>query len=63
MAKYRVINRFKDKDNNGKVYEVGDSYPGQGRKLNVKRAEYLTKPHPKYGVAFLVEEEPNVTEE
>lgn len=50
---YKVINRFKDKD--GHVYEVGDSYPAEGKRLVKTRAEFLTKVHPEYGVAFLEE--------
>lgn len=57
---YEVINRFMDKD--GHVYEVGEGYPAEGKRLTKTRAEYLTKVHPEYNVAFLkvVEDEKDV---
>lgn len=55
MAKYKVINRFKDKQHNGHIYDVGEIYPAKDKKLMKKRAESLTKIHPKYKVAFLEE--------
>ncbi|WP_150284157.1 hypothetical protein [Rummeliibacillus sp. TYF-LIM-RU47] len=48
---YKVINKFMDKD--GHVYEVGKPYPAEGKKLTKTRAEFLTKVHPEYDVAFL----------
>lgn len=51
MSLYKVINRFRDRD--GHIYEVGQPYPADGKKLNEQRAEFLTKKHSKYGVAFL----------
>lgn len=53
MTVYKVINRFKDKQHNGHIYEVGNTYPAEGKKLVKSRAEELTKVHPKYGIAFL----------
>lgn len=50
---YKVINRFIEKNHSGHVYEVGDIYPVEGKKLVKKRADELTKVHPQYGVAFL----------
>lgn len=54
---YKVINRFKEMKHDGHVYEVGDTYPVEGHKLVKARAEFLTKVHDTYGVAFLVAEE------
>lgn len=50
---YKVINRFKEKNHNDYVYEVGDIYPVEGKKLVKKRADELIQVHPQYGVAFL----------
>lgn len=50
---YKVINRFEEKNHDGHVYEVGDPYPANGKKLVKTRAEFLMKVHAKYKVAFL----------
>ena len=50
---YKVINRFQEKNHDGHVYEVGDNYPVDGKKLVKARAESLTEIHEEYGVAFL----------
>jgi hypothetical protein len=50
---YKVINRFKEKHHDGRIYEVGDVYPAVGKKFVKARAEGLSKTHPIYGVAFL----------
>lgn len=50
---YKVINRFQEKNHDGHVYEVGDIYPVDGKKLVKARAESLTKVHSDYGVVFL----------
>ena len=55
MSKYKVINRFQEKNHDGHVYEKGDTYPATGKKLVKSRAEFLTKRHAEYGVAFLEE--------
>ena len=56
---YKVINRFKEKNHDGHIYEVGDNYPTNGKKLVKARAEALTEVHEEYGVAFLkADEEP-----
>lgn len=56
---YKVINRFKEKNHDGHIYEIGDNYPADGKKLVKSRAEALTEFHREYGVAFLkVVEEP-----
>lgn len=50
---YKVINRFQEKNHDNHVYEVGDTYPADGKKLVKARAEALTKVHDEYNVAFL----------
>ena len=57
MSKYKVINRFQETHHDGHVYEKGDTYPAKGKKLVKARAEFLTKIHEEYGVAFLEEVE------
>ncbi|MEK4173365.1 hypothetical protein MHI22_18150 [Lysinibacillus sp. FSL L8-0312] len=53
MSQYKVINRFQENNHTGHVYEVGDTYPADGKKLVKARAEALTEVHKEYGVAFL----------
>lgn len=50
---YKVINRFKEKNHDDHIYEVNDPYPAEGKKLIKARAEFLTKVHEEYMVAFL----------
>ena len=50
---YKVKHRFKEKQHDGHIYEAGDTYPTEGKKLVKARAEELSKTHPIYGVAFL----------
>jgi len=50
---YKVINRFKENNHDGHIYEIGDNYPADGKKLVKSRAEALTEVHSEYGVAFL----------
>lgn len=50
---YKVINRFEEKNHDGHIYEIGDNYPADGKKLVKTRAESLTKIHNEYGIAFL----------
>lgn len=50
---YKVINRFKETNHDDHIYEVGDNYPANGKKLVKSRAEALTEVHEEYGVAFL----------
>lgn len=63
MSQYKVINRFKEKQHDGHIYEMGDVYPVEGKKLVKARADFLTKTHAEYGVAFLVTIEPPKKEE
>ena len=50
---YKVINRFQEKNHDDHIYEVGDVYPVEGKRLNKLRADFLTKVHSVYGHAFL----------
>jgi len=50
---YKVINRFKEEIHDNHIYEINDPYPAEGKKLVKARAEFLTKVHKEYGVAFL----------
>lgn len=50
---YKAINRFQEKNHDDHVYEAGDPYPAEDKKLVKARAEFLTKVHAKYEVAFL----------
>lgn len=50
---YKVINRFRETHHNNHIYEVGDTYPAEGKKLVASRAEFLRKKHAQYDVAFL----------
>lgn len=55
VSQYKVINRFKEKNHDDHVYEEGKPYPAEGKKLVKARADFLTKVHSDYGVAFLEE--------
>lgn len=59
---FKVINAFKENQHDGHVYRQGDTYPTKGKKLVKSRAEFLTKVHPEYKVAFLEEIEEKKTE-
>lgn len=54
---YKVLHDFIEKNHDGHVYRVGDTYPVAGKKLVKARATELTKVHATYGVAFLKEVE------
>jgi len=58
---YKVINRFKDTQDNNTVYEVGEEYPKGEYKPTKKRIAELSKEHPKYKRIFI--EEVKETEE
>lgn len=55
MSQYKVINRFQEKNHEDHIYEQGDIYPAEGKKLVKTRADFLMKRHATYGVAFLEE--------
>lgn len=41
MARYRVICNFKDLQDGGRFYAVGDEYPREGKKVSKKRLAEL----------------------
>lgn len=58
VSQYKVINRFQEKNHEDHIYEQGDIYPAEGKKLVKTRADFLMKRHATYGVAFLEEVTP-----
>lgn len=52
MTKYIVVRRFKDQD--GHIYEVGDSFPRQG-KATKKRIDELANGKNKYNKVYIKE--------
>ena len=52
---YKVINTFRDKENDNLLYRVGDTYPVEGYKPNKKRIAELSKEHPRHKYAFIEE--------
>ena len=53
--KYKVINAFRDKEDNNTHYKAGDMYPKGKFKPTKKRFEELSKKHAKHKVAFIEE--------
>jgi hypothetical protein len=49
----KVIRRFRDTFHNDHIYEEGETYPAEGFEADAERVSFLSKRHPKYGVAFL----------
>lgn len=41
MGEYKVIRKFKEEKHENHVYEVGDSYPKEGKKATKARLEEL----------------------
>ncbi|MGM0807534.1 MAG: hypothetical protein ACQET8_22775 [Bacillota bacterium] len=52
---YKVIKRFRDKEDNNTIYEVGDEFPKGDSKATKKRLEELSSSHPVYRSAFIEE--------
>ncbi|KAA0547570.1 hypothetical protein FZW96_12035 [Bacillus sp. BGMRC 2118] len=50
---YKVINRFKDKEGNNTLYNVGDQYPKGDYVPSEERVNNLMSVHPKYKCAFI----------
>lgn len=53
MSKYIVVNTFSEVQHGGHIYKEGKPYPAKGKKLDENRANFLTKKHEIYDVAFL----------
>lgn len=54
---YKVINFFKDGQDNGHSYKVGDTYPREGLKPTAERVNALLSKNNKRGVPMIVEVE------
>lgn len=52
---YKVLNKFKDADDNNTFYDVGDEYPKGSYKPTKKRIEELSSTHPKHQTVFIEE--------
>lgn len=52
---YKVINSFRDKEDNNTLYKVGEEYPKGEHKPNKKRLSELSKVNPKHKCAFIEE--------
>lgn len=53
MATYKVINAFKDAEDNNTRYKAGEEYPKGDLKPAKKRIEELSSVHPKYNRVFI----------
>jgi hypothetical protein len=53
MWQYRVIHSFKDLQDNGYIYKVGDIYPRQGVIVSKERFEELKTNKNKIGVPLI----------
>lgn len=60
--KYKVINKFVDKQGGNTLYNVGDEYPKEGIKPTKKCVEELSKKHPRYKMVFIEEIKSNKKE-
>lgn len=56
MAKYKVIRKFKDLQDDNHIYNVGDKYPRKGR-VKKDRVEELLSSNNKIGEPLIVEVE------
>lgn len=54
---YKVINFFKDGQDNGHSYKVGDEYPRKGLKPSAERVKELASKNNKRGIPMIVEVE------
>lgn len=54
---YKVINKFKDLQDNGFFYNVGDAYPRKGKKASKKRIAELASDENKRGMPLIEEVE------
>lgn len=52
---YKVINSFRDKEDNNTLYKVGEEFPKGDSKPSKKRIEQLSKTHPIYKSVFIQE--------
>lgn len=52
---YKVIKKFKDTKHDGRIYDVGDTYPADGFKATKTRTDELVSKKNKYKTPFLEE--------
>lgn len=56
---YKVLKRFKDKDEH--IYEIGDVYPAEGKKKPIAaRVKVLSTQNNAYKTVFIVEDKKEV---
>ena len=55
---YRVVKRFVDLRDAGRVYEVGDKYPRTGVEVSMERLEELSSSRNRRGVVLIVNDSP-----
>ena len=53
---YKVVVRFKDLQDNGHLYNVGDNFPRSGKEVTPSRIRELSTNKNKRGVVLIVEE-------
>lgn len=51
---YKVVNRFRDTQDNDRFYEVGDEYPKGDYQPTSERIKELSTVHSKYKKVFIV---------
>lgn len=56
---YKVINSFRDREDNDTLYKSGEEYPKGDFKPTKKRINELSKEHPKYKRRFIEKAEEN----
>lgn len=52
---YIVLNSFRDKQDNNRLYKKGDTYPAAGVKVSKARLNFLCKENPDTGAVYLEE--------
>lgn len=55
MTQYKVVSRFQESKHEGHVYEVGDIYPVEGKKVTKARITELSTTENKYNQIFIAE--------
>lgn len=52
---YIVLNSFRDKQDNNRLYKKGETYPAAGVKVSKARLNFLCKENPDTGAVYLEE--------
>ncbi|PAF31864.1 hypothetical protein [Paenibacillus sp. 7516] len=55
--KAKVVNQFRDKDHDNRIYQPGDTYPAEGYSADEERVRYLSEIHPEYNKIYLADVE------